>query len=148
VADTTNYVESLNSVRRKFADKRLNFSATYKCRANISLLSAFLDNWVELLMKELQIEISEPMLRFLKVSYIFYNFLKAELADSNKQKLRRKTTNYINQRYKQKDTKYFKDDEKNKEFTYKLKEKKEPLAKKEKAQSAVCMSCGKVYINK
>ena len=67
VADTTNYVESLNSVRRKFADKRLNFSATYKCRANISLLSTFLENWVELLFQELQIKISEPMLNYLKV---------------------------------------------------------------------------------
>ena len=70
VADTTNYVESLNSVRRKFADKRLNFSATYKCRANISLLSAFLENWVELLLKELQVNVSEQMLNYLKVIFV------------------------------------------------------------------------------
>lgn len=82
VADTTNYVESLNSVRRKFADKRLNFSATYKCRANISLLSSFLDNWVELLFQELQITISEPMLNYLKVKFVYLSVYQLIVLDA------------------------------------------------------------------
>ena len=70
-ANTTNYVESLNSVRRKYTDKRLNFSATYKCRSNISILSTFLENWVELLMEKLDVPLDNQMLQFLKVLFLF-----------------------------------------------------------------------------
>jgi len=47
-AFTTNHVEGVHSVRRKFADKRLNFSSSYVTRANMALLSMFLSNWTDL----------------------------------------------------------------------------------------------------
>jgi hypothetical protein len=67
MADTTNIVEGLHSTRRKYADKRLNFGSSYKCRANISILAAFLDNWEKLILSELNIEVTPAMKEFFKV---------------------------------------------------------------------------------
>lgn len=72
-----------------------------------------------------------------------------QLADSNKQKQRRKTAKYISQRYQQKDAKYFKNNEKHKDFLYKEKPKKEEPSStdKIKPKSAVCSACGRFYTN-
>lgn len=51
----TNWVEGLHSIRRKYADKQLNFTRTYSTRANIALLSGFIKNWQSLLLTQLQI---------------------------------------------------------------------------------------------
>jgi hypothetical protein len=67
MADTTNLVEGLHSIRRKYADKRLNLPVSYKCRANLALLSAFLDNWQHLVLKELDLEVTSKMDSFFKV---------------------------------------------------------------------------------
>jgi hypothetical protein len=67
LASTTNEVESLHSIRRKWADKRLNFSASYKCRANLAILSAYLDNFQELVLKKLNIKPTKYMTEFFKV---------------------------------------------------------------------------------
>ena len=55
----TNWVERLHSIRRKYADKRLNFGKTYCTRANIALLSSFIKNWQNLLLIHLQIYTGE-----------------------------------------------------------------------------------------
>ncbi len=55
----TNWVEGLHSIRRKYADKRLNFARTYSTRANIALLSGFIKNWQSLLLTKLQIYTGE-----------------------------------------------------------------------------------------
>jgi hypothetical protein len=65
-AQTTNMVEGLHSVRRKFADKRLNYKLTYTCRANIGLLCAFLDNWMPLVLEQLEIPISDYVKEYLQ----------------------------------------------------------------------------------
>ena len=113
-------------------------------------------------MQDLKIPISDQMMQFLKVFYSKFNNVQNETESANKQKLRRKTTMYISQRYKQKHHKFSKKEE-NSEFTYKektKKEKKEPTkkekkepTKKEKKESSklekiVCLSCGKVYADK
>ena len=67
MADTTNLVEGLHSIRRKFADKRLNLPASYKCRANLALLSAFMENWQQLVLKELNLKVTPKMNDFFKV---------------------------------------------------------------------------------
>jgi hypothetical protein len=67
MADTTNIVEGLHSVRWKFVEKRLNFGASYQCRANISILAAFLDNWEKLILEKLNIEVTPAMEEFFKV---------------------------------------------------------------------------------
>ena len=67
MADTTNLVEGLHSVRRKYADKRLNLPVSYKCRANLSLLSTFLENWQHIVLKELDLEVTPKMDSFFKV---------------------------------------------------------------------------------
>jgi hypothetical protein len=73
MADTTNKVKNLHSVRRKWADKRLNFPVTYKCRANLALLSSFVDNWQTLLLEKIGITPTNSMLAFFEV--IFYLFI-------------------------------------------------------------------------
>jgi hypothetical protein len=60
-------VEGLYSVRRKWADKRLNFAATYRCRANLAILSAFVDNWQELVLDRVGIQATSTMLGFFQV---------------------------------------------------------------------------------
>jgi hypothetical protein len=70
MADTTNTVESLHSVRRKWADKRINFQTSYKCRANLAVLSGFLDNWQQLVLERIGITPTEYMLQFFKVNGI------------------------------------------------------------------------------
>ena len=67
MADTTNIVEGFHSVRRKFVEKRLNFGASYQCRANISILTAFLNNWEKFILEQLQIEVTPAMKAFFKV---------------------------------------------------------------------------------
>ena len=67
MADTTNLVEGLHSVRRKYADKRLNLPVSYECRANLALLSTFLENWQHLVLKELNLEVTSKMDSFFKV---------------------------------------------------------------------------------
>ncbi len=67
MAETTNAVEGLHGIRRKFASKRLNFALSYECRANIALLDAHLEKWIEVVLKELNFPISEQVSDFLKV---------------------------------------------------------------------------------
>ncbi len=67
MAETTNVVEGLHGIRRKFASKRLNFAVSYECRANIALLDAHLEKWIEVVLKELNFPISEQVSDFLKV---------------------------------------------------------------------------------
>ena len=55
MVETTNAVERLHGIRRKFAFKRINFEASYECRANIALLDSDLENWLELLFQKLNI---------------------------------------------------------------------------------------------
>jgi hypothetical protein len=70
MCETTNSVESLYGVRRKYTSKRLNFSETYVCRASIALLSSFLPNWIELIMNKLNFPLSPEVNQFLKVNLI------------------------------------------------------------------------------
>jgi hypothetical protein len=55
----TNWVEELHSIRRKYADKRLNFGRTYITRANIALLASFISNWQNLILTRLKIHTGE-----------------------------------------------------------------------------------------
>ncbi len=43
-AETTNSVENPHSVKRKYVEKRLNFSVSYTCRSNIAVLNVYLKN--------------------------------------------------------------------------------------------------------
>jgi hypothetical protein len=90
MCETTNSVESLHGVRRKYASKRLNFSKTYVLRANIALLSSFLPNWIQLIMKELDISVSPEAEQFLKVNFYFnvyyIEYIKKEDKRSYKKK--------------------------------------------------------------
>jgi hypothetical protein len=70
--DTTNAVENLHGVRRKFADKRLNFSESYECRANLAILTSYLPNWRELLFAELNMPITPFVKNFIEVT--LYHF--------------------------------------------------------------------------
>jgi hypothetical protein len=67
MADTTNQVEGLHSVRRKYVDKRLNFASSYGCRGNLAILATYLDNWQELVLKELEIDVTDTMRTFFQV---------------------------------------------------------------------------------
>jgi mannitol-specific phosphotransferase system IIBC component len=71
MAESTNYVENIHSVRRKYVDKRLHHKASYVCRANIALLSMFLDNWMEIILANINIPIDSQIIEFFKV---FYNY--------------------------------------------------------------------------
>jgi hypothetical protein len=66
-AETTNYVEGLHAVRRKWLDKRINFKQSYVCRANMSLLSSFLNNWIQLVLDELKIPIDISITEYMEV---------------------------------------------------------------------------------
>jgi hypothetical protein len=55
----TNLVEELHSIRRKYADKRLNFERIYIIRANIALLASFISNWQNLILTRLKIHTGE-----------------------------------------------------------------------------------------
>jgi hypothetical protein len=68
MADTTNTVEGLHAVRRKFADKRINYGASYACRANLSILATFLDNWQHLVLVQLGLETTPKMMELFKVN--------------------------------------------------------------------------------
>jgi len=61
-------VEGLHSIRRKFADKRLNFKASYACRANMALLSAYIENWMKLILEKLNVPVSSYMEAFFEVN--------------------------------------------------------------------------------
>jgi hypothetical protein len=52
-------VEELHSIKRKYADKWLNFERTYIIRANIALLANFINNWQNLILTRLKIYIGE-----------------------------------------------------------------------------------------
>jgi hypothetical protein len=67
MADTTNAVEGLHSIRRKFAEKRLNFATSYTCRGNLAILSTFLQNWQELVLQEMKLEVTPKMKEFFLV---------------------------------------------------------------------------------
>jgi hypothetical protein len=71
MADTTNTVEGLHAVRRKFADKRINYGASYSCRANLGILATFLDNWQILVLAQLGIEATPKMKELFKVIILF-----------------------------------------------------------------------------
>jgi hypothetical protein len=44
---TTNAVENIHSIRRKFLDKRLNFAKSFSVRADLALLTLFMPSWLE-----------------------------------------------------------------------------------------------------
>jgi hypothetical protein len=159
MADTTNTVESLHSVRRKWADKRINFQASYKCRANLAVLSGFLDNWQQLVLEKIGIPVTDYMLEFFKVLVLYIN--NNQTVDERKKKnmIRKSTTKYIISRYKAKAKKY--QQKESKEFTYGVKKEKikrdgkivikkqdgKSGVKKEreiKPRSCVCYGCGKI----
>jgi hypothetical protein len=52
-------MEELHSIKRKYANKRLNFGRTYIIRANIALLASFISNWQNLILTRLKIHTSE-----------------------------------------------------------------------------------------
>ena len=66
-ADTTNAVEGLHSVRRKYADKRINFARSYELGANLAILATFLDNWMEIVMTDLGELVTPAIRQFFKV---------------------------------------------------------------------------------
>jgi hypothetical protein len=66
-AETTNSVEGLHSVRRKWMDKRLQFKQSYKVRANMSILSKYIDNWIELVLKEMKLPVEKSVYDYMKV---------------------------------------------------------------------------------
>jgi hypothetical protein len=51
LVSTTNKVEMLNSIRRYFADKRINYSHSFTMRSNLSLLSRYVGNWREVVLQ-------------------------------------------------------------------------------------------------
>ena len=59
-------------------DKRLDYKASYVCRANIVLLSCFLENWTELILERLNLPITDEMREFLKAHYLLY-FIRAKV---------------------------------------------------------------------
>ena len=69
----TNWVEELHSIRRKYADKRLNFGRTYVTRANIALLAGFISNWQNLILTELNIYTGDFFKYYEEVSMLFYH---------------------------------------------------------------------------
>ena len=73
MADTTNTVEGLHSIRRKFAEKRLNFSVSYKCRGNLAILSTFLHNWQELVLLQMNLKVTPKMREIFLVILNIYN---------------------------------------------------------------------------
>src|SRR5689334_16923716 len=92
----TNLVEMLHSVRRKFADKKLNFKSTYEMRSHLALLSCFLQNSDELILQQLEIVPGE-----------YYSILQQKLQISSQYfKDRRKTSKYKISRIIQKNKKY------------------------------------------
>lgn len=48
---TTNKVENLHSVRRKFADKRLHFSKSFIVRADLAIYTTFVPDWLPKLLQ-------------------------------------------------------------------------------------------------
>jgi hypothetical protein len=135
-------------VLRKWADKRINFQTSYKCRANLAVLSGFLDNWQQLVLEEIGITPTEYMLEFFRVM------------DERKRKnmVRKATTEYITARYKSKAKKY--QQKESREFTYGMKKelvkksggknsrldgkKRVKKEAKSKPKSCVCYGCGKI----
>ena len=79
--ETTNSVEGMHGVRRKYADKRLNFKQSYVCRANIAILCSYLPNWKELILEEMQISVTDYVQSFMKVTIFF-----ADIIESSNQK--------------------------------------------------------------
>ncbi|MHB1799713.1 MAG: hypothetical protein ACYCUI_15685 [Vulcanimicrobiaceae bacterium] len=69
---STNVVEGFHSVRRKFAEKRLNFGKTYELRANFAILSMFLENWEQLILEMLDIHTSDNFAIFQKVFNVVF----------------------------------------------------------------------------
>lgn len=51
LCSSTNIVECLFSIKRKYADKRLNFGDTYSLRADIAILDKYVKNWERLLLE-------------------------------------------------------------------------------------------------
>jgi len=72
MGDTTNVVEGLHSIRRKYADKRLNFSSSYSCRANLAILATYLENWQTLVLQQMDLPVTDSMSDFFQAN-ILYN---------------------------------------------------------------------------
>jgi hypothetical protein len=71
MGDTTNIVEGLHSIRRKYADKRLNFSSSYSCRANLAVLATYLENWQTLVLQQMDLPVTPSMSSFFEVILLF-----------------------------------------------------------------------------
>ena len=71
--ETTNVVEGLHSVRRKWIDKRLQFKKSYKVRANMALLSTYIDNWIESVLKEMKLPVEKSVYDYMETSIVICN---------------------------------------------------------------------------
>lgn len=135
LCSNTNKVECLHSVRRKLADKRLNFSQSYKVRANLAILDMFLLNYWKLIMVKLQLPVPESL----------HNWSNT----MNKQKLyfasRRANKEYKINRMKQKHKKYVTNKE-NSTYTYKPKSKSNNNRDSNSGDKiGYTCTCGKTY---
>src|SRR5689334_14884039 len=104
-AETTNKVEGLHSIRRKFVDKRLNYKVSYQCRVNMALLSAYLDNWQKLILEKVGLTVNYNTKKYFKVSSICCNIYILQMV-SEKERVNQTTEMYVAEKYKTKSKKY------------------------------------------
>jgi len=81
MADTTNAVEGLHSMRRRFVDKRINYGASYECRANLAVLASFFDNWESLVLDKLGLDVTPKMQEFFRVIVLIVILLDGGLEE-------------------------------------------------------------------
>ena len=132
---STNIVESLHALRRKFADKRLNFSKQYQTRANISIFSRYIVNYGELILKKMKLTEDWSHYKWFTIHAGLEQKLLNQKLKKNKQ--------YMANRERWKHHKY--SDANSKEFKYAstLKEKMENL--EDENHPLICQVCGKEF---
>jgi hypothetical protein len=87
----------LHSIRRKFVDKRLNYKVSYQCRANMALLSAYLDNWQQLILEKVGLSVDYYMKKYFKVCniccniYIYFSWYQKKKKRKESIKLQKST---------------------------------------------------------
>lgn len=141
---STNIIESLHAIRRKFISKRLNFSKEYQTRANLAILSKYIINYEELILGKMKISSDWIHLKWFDIhSGLQHKFLNQKL---------KKTTKYMASRQKWKYKKYSEGGNQKKEMEYAstLKEKIENLENENKNISnnnnvLQCCHCRKQY---
>jgi hypothetical protein len=136
---TTNKVESVHSVRRTFADKRLNFRKSYVLRANLALFSMYCKNWQELIFQG-YVQFHSLMSRFFRNKWLISFRMGLGVSSSlsryfeswetlNKyNKRRRETRKYQLKRFQVKNEKFSKKE--TQKFSYKEQQKEQQIQEK------------------